>query len=207
MRQYTKEYIRSLLTKFMGGTTTLEEEGILSQYFTQGNVPEEWEEYRLLFAEIEDMKPMMPQKGKRRWLGWSTAAAVVGVLFAATWSQHTETTGTPQQPLTAHADTIVLRPEAPNEQPIPDTTALRKQQPVKRKRIRKPEPTIHDYDKAYTLMAEVEQEKQAVKQQIEQARQEIAHAQLTAAGFVPVMLEDGTMIYVDEPKEFFVYEE
>ena len=205
MRQYTKEYIHSLLTKFMDGTTTLEEEDILNQYFTQGNVPTEWEEYRLLFAELEGMKP---QKHRKHWIGWSAAAAVVGVAVlsvAMLWqpSQQSPT-------LTAKADTTtVLRPEAPNEQPLPDTTALRKQQPVKqqRPRLRKPKPTIHDYDKAYTLMAEVEQEQQAVRQQIEQAKQEIAHIQLTASGFVPVTLEDGTVIYVEEPKEYFAYEE
>ena len=205
MIQYTKEYIHSLLTKFMDGTTTLEEEDILSQYFTQGNVPAEWEEYRLLFAEMEGMKP---QKNRKRWIGWSIAAAVVGMAILPVtmlWQPSPLPT-----PLTAKADsTTVLRPEAPNEQPLPDTTALRKQQPVKqqRPRLRKAEPTIHDYDKAYTLMAEVEQEQQAARQQIEQAKQEIAHIQLTAAGFVPVTLEDGTVIYVEEPKEYFAYEE
>ena len=205
MRQYTKEYIQLLLTEFMDGTTTLEEEDILNQYFTQGNVPEEWEEYRLLFAEMEGMKP---QKNRKRWIGWSIAAAVVGMAILSVtmlWQPSPLPT-----PLTAKADsTTVLRPEAPNEQPLPDTTALRKQQPVKQKRprLRKAEPTIHDYDKAYTLMAEMEQEQQAVRQQIEQARQEVAHVQLTAAGFVPVMQEDGTIIYVEEPKEYFADEE
>ncbi|SFO81975.1 hypothetical protein [Prevotella sp. tf2-5] len=205
MIQYTKEYIQLLLTEFMDGTTTLEEEDILNQYFTQGNVPAEWEEYRLLFAEMEGMKP---QKNRKRWIGWSIAAAVVGMAILPVtmlWQPSPLPT-----PLTAKADsTTVLRPEAPNEQPLPDTTALRKQQPVKqqRSRLRKPKPTIHDYDKAYTLMAEMEQEQQAVRQQIEQARQEVAHVQLTAAGFVPVMQEDGTIIYVEEPKEYFAYEE
>lgn len=204
MIQYTKEYIHSLLTKFMDGTTTLEEEDILSQYFTQGDVPADWEEYRLLFAELEGMKP---QKHRKRWMGWSAAAVVAtAVLSVAMLWQPSQQSPT----LTAKADTTtVLRPEAPNEQPLPDTTALRKPQPVKqqRPRLRKAEPTIHDYDKAYTLMAEVEQEQQAVRQQIEQARQEVAHVQLTAAGFVPVMQEDGTVIYVEEPKEYFAYEE
>ena len=119
MRQYTKEYIQSLLTKFMDGTTTLEEEDVLNQYFTQGNVPEEWKEYRLLFAEIEGMRP---KKAKRRWLGWSAAAAVVGtaVLSVAMLWQPAQQNPT----LTAKADTTtVLRPEAPNEQPLPHTTA------------------------------------------------------------------------------------
>jgi hypothetical protein len=56
-------------------------------------------------------------------------------------------------------------------------------------------------------MAEVEQEQEAVRQQIEQAKQEITRTQLITAGFVPVMLEDGTIIYVEEPKEYFAYEE
>ncbi|MBR2243723.1 MAG: hypothetical protein IJ888_03185 [Prevotella sp.] len=205
MRQYTKEYIQLLLTEFMDGTTTLEEEDILNQYFTQGNVPAEWEEYRLLFAEMEGMKP---QKNRKRWIGWSIAAAVVGMAILSVTMLWQPSQQSPT--LTAKADTTtVLRPEAPNEQPLPDTTALRKQQPVKQKRprLRKAEPTIHDYDKAYTLMAEVEQEQQAARQQIEQAKQEIAHIQLTAAGFVPVTLEDGTVIYVEEPKEYFAYEE
>lgn len=204
MRQYTKEYIQLLLTEFMDGTTTLEEEDFLNQYFTQGNVPAEWEEYRLLFAELEGMKP---QKHRKRWMGWSAAAVVAtAVLSVAMLWQPSQQSPT----LTAKADTTtVLRPEAPNEQPLPDTTALRKPQPVKqqRPRLRKPKPTIHDYDKAYTLLAEMEQEQQAVRQQIEQARQEVAHVQLTAAGFVPVTLEDGTIIYVEEPKEYFAYEE
>lgn len=218
MRQYTKQYIHRLLTKFMDGTTTLEEENILSQYFTQPNIPEEWEEYRLLFAEIEGMRNL-PQSLQRktshgrRWLYWTAAAAViVAVLFIITQPQQTGHAGSSPATtaLTAKADTTdMLRPEAPNEQPLLDTTALHKQQPVKRKRLRlrKAEPTIHDYDKAYTLIAEVEQEQQAVKQQIAQAKQEITHVQLTAAGFIPVMLEDGTIIYVDEPKEYFAYEE
>lgn len=140
-------------------------------------------------------------------MGWSSAAVVAtAVLSVAMLWQPSQQSPT----LTAKADTTtVLRPEAPNEQPLPDTTALRKPQPVKqqRSRLRKPKPTIQDYDKAYTLMAEMEQEQQAVRQQIEQARQEVAHVQLTAAGFVPVMQEDGTIIYVEEPKEYFAYEE
>lgn len=105
MRQYTKEYLHRLLTKFMDGTTTLEEEDILNQYFTQGNVPAEWEEYRLLFAELEGMKP---QRHRKRWIGWS-AAAVVGtaVLSVAMLWQPAQQSPT----LTAKADTtIVLRP-------------------------------------------------------------------------------------------------
>ena len=93
----------------------------------------------------------------------------------------------------------------------PDTTSLRKVEvkPVqsKKRRMRKTEPTIHDYGKAYALMAQAEQERMEVERQIEQAEQEIIEAQLAAYGFIPVMQEDGTIIYINEQTEFIAYEE
>ena len=207
MTQYTKAYISELLDKYLDGTSTLEEEDILSQYFSQEPIPAEWEQYRLLFAEIEAMKP---PRAKRRWLGWCAAAVVGSILMITSLSQLSPTTVPPTAPLTAKADTTaVLLPEAPNEQPIPDTMALQKLRPMQqqRKRQRKQEPTIHDYDKAYALMAQAEKEQQQVQQEMELVRQEVLHAQLVAAGYVVIRQDDGTIIYTNEPKEYFAYEE
>ena len=55
MIQYTKEYIAKLLDKYMDGTSTLDEETILSQYFRGKNIPEEWLCYKQMFEEIEAM--------------------------------------------------------------------------------------------------------------------------------------------------------
>ena len=223
MRQYTREYIKSLLAKFMDGTTTLEEEDALSRYFQGSDVPEEWHDYQQLFQELEAMKPQVPQRpATRRWLRWSAAAAVVvGIFFTATQWQPTEQTApasatiTAPASLTAQADRedTVLRPEPPNQEVAPDSTVLRrmleKKYPPKRSRrsLRKPEPTMNDIDKGYALLAAAERERQQVEQQIVEVRQEVAHIQLTAAGFTPIMLEDGTIIYIDEPKDYFAYEE
>jgi len=207
MKPNQKEYISQLLDKFMNGTTTLDEEDVLSRYFAQHDLPTEWESYRQLFQELEAMKPQ--RRTHRHWLRWSAAAAVAAlVLFAVTVSQQTELSA-----LTAQADSItVLHPEAPNEQPLPDTSALRrlKQQQdakPKRRRLRKPQPTMTDIDKAYGLMAKVQEEHRQAEQQVAQVQQEILQAQLTAAGYTPITLEDGTIIYIDEPNEYFAYEE
>lgn len=208
MTHYTRKYMETLLQKFMDGTTTLDEEKTLTRYFMQADVPAEWEDYRQLFCELEAMRPQ--PKAKRRWVRWSVAAAVVAavVLFAAMPSQPTEPAA-----LTAQVDTAdVLRPEAPNEEQQPDTTVLRKQpsvpeQPVRRRRLRKPEPTLTDLDKAYALLAQVQEEYRQAEQEIEQVQQEILHAQLTAAGYTPIALEDGTIVYINEPNEYFAYEE
>ena len=68
MIHYTKEYIGKLLDKYMDGTSTLDEEAILSEYFRGKDTPQEWEDYRQLFQEIEDMRPQA-QTIKRR-MGW-----------------------------------------------------------------------------------------------------------------------------------------
>ena len=67
MTRYTKEYIAKLLDKYMDGTSTLEEEDILAHYFHSENVPQEWEDYRQLFSEIEAMQP---KRQKRKWAFW-----------------------------------------------------------------------------------------------------------------------------------------
>ena len=202
MTQYTKEYIHKLLEKYMDGTSTLEEEDILTQYFTHKQVPIEWEQYRLLFAEIEAMKPA--SKPKRHWLRWTAIAAIiVGVIYMAVPSPKTEYSQT--KPLVAQADssTTVTVP--------PDTMIQQKEEPkpisTKKRRMRKLEPTMHDYDKAYALMAEAKQKQMDVERQIAQAQQEIIEAQLAAYGYIPVMQEDGTIIYINEQTELIAYEE
>lgn len=203
MIQYTKAYIEGLLDKFMAGTSTLEEEDILSQYFAQDDIPAEWEQYRLLFAEFEAMKPSV--KPKRRWIGWSVAAAAVvaGVLYLAMPSRQTGLDL--DVPLMVQADSITT------QQAKPDTASSQKEdvQPMqtKKRRLRKPEPTMTDYDKAYALMAEAEREKRNVEQELEQAQQEVIEAQLAAYGYIPVTQEDGTIIYINEQTNYIAYEE
>lgn len=204
MIQYTKEHIGRLLDKFMAGTSTLEEEDILSQYFAQSQIPAEWEEYRLMFAEFEAMKPA--EKPKRRWMGWGVAAAAVvaGVLYLAIPSDRGGQDI--EEPLMVQTDTITTTPQAK-----PDTTSLQKEeeQPeqTKKLRLRKPKPTMTDYDKAYALMAEAEREKRNVELELEQAQQEVLEAQLAAYGYIPVMQEDGTIVYINEQNELIAYEE
>lgn len=207
MIRYTKAYIKDLLDKYMNGTSTLEEEDILANYFRGKDIPQEWEDYRLLFQEIEAMKPQ--PKTSKRWIGWSVAAAIVaGILYVAVPRQQTI-----QQtdPLMAQSDTIVQSSEKAPIELAPDTMPKQREQvlPIqtKKRSIRKLKPTIHDYDKAYALMAQVEQEQREVEQQMAQCQQEIIEAQLAAYGFIPVKQEDGTIVYINEQINDIAYEE
>ena len=219
MRQYTEAFIQSLLNKYMEGTTTLEEEDVLHQYFTRErlrvgeqssgiDVPAQWEDYRQLFVEIDGMRAT--EKPKWRWWPLSIAAAVVAalVVFAATQMLPENQ---PKSEVIAQVEKMdsVSIPKAVEARP--DSTPLPKHQQQApsntKRRLRKPEPTMTDCDKAYALMAEAAKEQQQAEKEMEQAQQEILHAQLTAAGYVAIQLEDGTIIYTNEPKEYFAYEE
>ena len=208
MIRYTKAYIKELLDKYMDGTSTLGEELILADYFRGNDIPQEWEDYRLLFQEIEAMKPQT--KISKRWIGWSVAAAIVaGILYVAVPRQ--QTIHQQADPLMAQSDTIVQSSEQAPIELAPDTMPKQKEQvlPIqtKKRSIRKLKPTIHDYDKAYALMAQVEQEQREVEQQMAQCQQEIIEAQLAAYGFIPVEQEDGTIVYINEQTNDIAYEE
>ena len=195
MIQYTKEYIANLLDKYMDGSSTIEEEDILAQYFKGKNIPEEWICYQQMFQEIEEMAPQA--KPRNRWAIWgvAVAAVVAGALYLAIPSRQVELmTSTP---LIAQVDTVAQQIASPTDtvtaQPV--TPAETPKQPVKPKKrsLRKSEPTIHDIDKAYALLA--------------QAQIELFDAQMAAYGYIPVMQEDGTINYINEQENLIAYEE
>ena len=217
MIQYTKEYIARLLDRYMDGTSTLDEEDILAQYFRGDNIPEEWACYKEMFSEIEAMKPEVdaaqpaaaeePTHGRRRWMIWSVAAAaaVAGIIYLA--APGNKAVLEPAAALTAQADTTAVEQSVePVIQSQPETVgtdsvtapkaAIKPAKATKRSK-RKVVPTIHDVDKAYTLMAQAKAE----------AEVEAIEAQLAAYGYVPVMQEDGTIVYINEQTNFIAYEE
>ena len=206
MIRYTKAYIKNLLDKYMDGTSTLEEEDILAEYFRGKDIPQEWEDYRQLFQEMEAMKPQ--PKARKRWIGWSIAAAVVvaGVLYLSIPSEPYDHPCVP--PVYAEADTTTMQKEThPQAEQTSDTISSEKEIPQKKRSLRKPAPTLTDYDKAYALMAATKQELQETERQMAQCQQEIIEAHLAAYGYIPVMQEDGTIIYMNEQTNYIAYEE
>jgi len=209
MIKYTKEYIAKLLDKYMDGTSTLDEEDILAHYFHSGNVPEEWEDYRQLFSEIEAMQP---KRQKRRWAFWGVAAAAVaGLLYMAVPSEQVDL-----QPdnaaLTAKTDTArTMQPREAEMDRKTDSVKTMRDEPrpiqSRKRRLRKTEPTINDYAKTYTLMAEAAKGLQEAEEQITQCRQELIEARLLSLGYIPVEQEDGTILYINEQTKYLAYEE
>ena len=211
MIRYTKAYIERLLEKYMDGTTTLEEEDQLARYFQGKDVPGEWADYRQLFQEIAAMKPRSKHP-VGRWIGWGIAAAAVvsGVIFMMNpLAQTTEPQGSS---LTAAADTAIALPV--EERPVrlvADTVTPRQERSIpvpklkrsKRKRV----PTIHDYDKAYALMAEAHQEQEEAEWLVEESRLAAVKELMEAMGYASVRHEDGTIEFINENQTYTAYEE
>ena len=206
MIHYTKEYIRQLLDRFMNGETTVEEEDVLSKYFRQADVPEQWRDYQMMFAEWQPQKPHQ-KKPSRRWL-WLTAAAAVlfVVLYVAVSQQQQESSVlavAPEDP----QDTTAITPGS-----TPDTIVAPAEKPKPLPQRRR-QPRVHDVARDYLLHAQAEQ--QRVEQEIAEAQAaveriqlEVLDAQLQAQGYIKLKHEDGTIEYrkENEQKEYYAYE-
>lgn len=218
MIHYTKEYIGQLLERYMDGTSTLEEEDIIADYLKGDDVPQEWEVYRELFQEIEDMQPAKTTRRNKRWVVWGIAAAIVIAFVAFISVQLQERQQQSVTPLLVKTDTTSVKREAEVEKPKPDTVQQNRQQvqPVKPKKrsLRKPEPTIDDYAKAYALMAEAERQQQEEERQIAEIEMQIQQDEMLSIlplmeemGYVAVRHEDGTIYYINENEKDIAYEE
>ncbi|CAM1353975.1 hypothetical protein [Tenacibaculum insulae] len=81
--------IEKLVEKYLNAETTLQEEKILTQYFTSPNVAAHLQEYTMLFSYFKQSKDetftktiqLKPEKTKKNWKWLSVAASVV-LLFS-----------------------------------------------------------------------------------------------------------------------------
>lgn len=91
--EYNKNivYIEELLEKYLEAATTVAEEQELQTYFEQDNVAPHLEEYRVMFRYFLEAKqerytqnvPLTPLKTKRRYLGWTSVAAVAIIVLGS----------------------------------------------------------------------------------------------------------------------------
>jgi hypothetical protein len=218
MIHYTKEYIGQLLERYMDGTSTLEEEDIIASYLKGDDVPQEWEVYRELFQEIEDMQPAKTTRRNKRWVVWSIAAAIAIAFVAYISVQLQERQQQSVTPLLVKTDTISVKRETEMEKPKPDTMQQNSQQvqpgKTKKRSLRKSEPTIDDYAKAYALMAEAERQQQEEERRIAEIEMQIQQDEMLSIqplmeemGYMAVKHEDGTIYYINENEKDIAYEE
>ena len=105
----TTQEVEPLLEKFMAGTTTLEEEAQLADFFRTHEVAGEWGTYKEMFALFDEGKVEVEEKKRTGWWKYAgIAAAVVLLLSLGFFLFHTNQ---PEEPeLIAQTDSIKAAP-------------------------------------------------------------------------------------------------
>ena len=124
---HTKEEVEKLLQKFMDGTTTLEEETLLGDFFRTHEVTGEWVTYKEMFAMFDAGKVVVeaPRKSPFWWRWAGIAAAIIllialGIVLRHQMSEKpnliakADTTQTAPQPISQPSEKIEEQPDTTN---------------------------------------------------------------------------------------------
>ena len=124
----TKEEVEKLLQKFMDGTTTLEEEALLGDFFRTHEVTGEWATYKEMFAMFDTGKVIVETPRRRTlWWRWAGIAAAIillialGIVLRHQMSEkpnliaQTDTTHTAPQPISQPSEKIEEQPDTTNK--------------------------------------------------------------------------------------------
>lgn len=207
MKLYSQHQIEELLNKFMEGNTTIEEESLLSEYFsTTPHIPDEWADYKAMFGYLDrglegDLLPESASPTHRKWLWWtsiSAAAAVVALVFGLKALNNTETTQPVSRPIAAQNDAkkggnhlVAKNEEADISTPATDNAEAVAVEPQRRLK------SVTHHQSQADLMAQNEQ----LHRELEELNQRAIIIDMEAMGYQAVMDENGTIVYVDPQQE------
>lgn len=212
MIKYTKEHIEQLLARFMDGTSTLEEEDVLSHYFLlEKNIPDEWLPYRDMFRELEKMKnddsnekaiSHAQNYSISRYLKIATVALLLiglgTLLFSILEKPKVAVSEQPKATLDTVIQQTVAKPQLLTQTP-PEPAKQKAKQKTVRQKGRKITKTVKDADVIRQLESENAQLKaqlEAAQKEIEQIREQIIITEMQARGFQAVYQEDGSIQFV-----------
>ena len=222
MKTYSKEHIEQLLTRFMEGTSTLEEEDLLARYFKEEkHLPEAWKAYREMFAMFDAERDKvntssMPKRKRQLPWYWTVAAAItlLAVVGVRLWNHEEEVA-----PLTEYTAEKVEIKQAKTEQValssqlemkenvelavLPQTETSRKLSKPKPKKVapvQKRQMTREEVEEAIRILAEenarLKAQLDSAQREINEVRRQVMMAEMQACGYLPVYQEDGSVEFV-----------
>lgn len=217
MKRYSQYQIKALLDKFMDGQTTVEEEAQLADYFRHGDVPAEWEDYRLMFSyfdrgmegdlvPVEQPRPTLIRLMGRRWWGIAAAACITAAIVATAVLHQPESMTVPETPI------ITSNEAAPIEE-TQDFASLQTtpEQPVETQNLASRAATGktgHNRKSAHKDQRRLQAENAKLARENERLQRELADLKrrafiidLEANGFRAVQDEDGSIVLIDLEQE------
>lgn len=103
----TTQEVEPLLNRFMNGTSTLEEEAQLADFFRTHEVAGEWREYKEMFALFDKGEVEAPTQEKKSFSAWKwVGVAAVLTLLVGSFLLFHRGDNTPEASLIAKTDTL-----------------------------------------------------------------------------------------------------
>ena len=213
MKRYSQQQIGDLLDKFMNGLTTLEEESALGDYFRTHEVPQEWEDYRVMFdyfdcgmegdlVSVDEPSPSLARLVGRRWWGIGAAAAIAAAVVGTVMLHHPSTTVLQQPTDIAQTDndTLATPPvvEAATQQ-LASTSFERPSPPVRP--VHPPRPPRPSTRRLQAENAKLARENERLQRELEDLKRRAFIIDMEANGFKAVMNEDGNIVFIDLEQE------
>ena len=207
MKRYSQQQIKALLDKFMDGQTTVEEEAMLAEYFRSGDVPAEWEDYRLMFdyfdrdmegdlVPVEQPRPLLTRQMGHRWWGIAAAACITAAIVA-TVMLHRPATVPETPPIIAQKADSIATPVAVETEQQPQQLAsanpVRPNNPVN--------PVSRKIRRLQTRNERLARENARLQRELADLRRRAFIIDLEANGFRAVQDEDGSIVLIDIEQE------
>ena len=222
MKTYSKEHIEQLLTRFMEGTSTLEEEDLLARYFKEKkHIPEAWKAYREMFAMFDAERDKvntssMPKRKRQLPWYWTVAAAItlLAVVGVRLWNHEEEVAPlaeyTAEKVETKQAKTKQAAPSSELELKenvelavLPQTKASKTLSKTKQKKVvptQKRHMTREEVEEVIRILAEenarLKAQLDSAQREINEVRRQVMMAEMQACGYLPIYQEDGSVEFV-----------
>jgi len=212
MKRYSQHHIKALLDKFMDGQTTVEEESQLADYFRNGDVPAEWEDYRDMFGYFDrgmegDLVPETPSRPSlagvmgRRWWGTAAACITAAIVATAVLYRPATTVTVPETPpgIAQKADTIAT-PAAVEAESQPQQLA--EVAPITPACPNKPvRPVSKSTRRLQAENAKLARENERLQRELADLKRRAFIIDLEANGFRAVQDEDGSIVLINIEQE------
>ena len=211
MKRYSHQQIEALLDKFMDGQTTVEEEALLADYFGSGDVPAEWEDYRVMFdyfdsgmenglVPVERPRPTLTRLMGRRWWGIAAAACITAAIVVTAVLHRPETIVQPETPPVTdqRIDTIVTPATTVETEPqqLASATPVSPENPARSTR-----PTSRSTRSLQAENKRLAEENERLQCELADLKRRAFIIDLEAMGYKAVQDEDGSIVLIDLEQE------
>jgi len=218
----TKEHIEKLIGRFLDGTTSIEEEDVLRDYFlNEENLPEDWFPYREMFLEFEKMKTegrfSVGKTDRRASFAHLRKLAVAAFVLLVCIAAVLLFNKNQEQPTIAKVEKTILKDstqEKPvatpkllaietSEKPQPVIVKEKKPKPKSQPQRKAPadEPSVQAINKLENENAQLKARLESIQQEVEEIREQVFISEMRARGYQAVYLEDGSIQFIRKNRQ------